>query len=378
MLRCVLSLRGVACLTVLLSSSLWAKPATRAPVAKPKPAEVKPAETPAPAPSTPTETKLDANATPAQLVSQLNQLYESLEYERVIPFAEACLKRSDLQMSQQLEVYRLLGSAKAIVEDPVDAEKPFRLLLRARPDYDLPGNTPPKILAVFRKVQSEEKALAGQLREVERERLVASLKLLDGLPGEAKGGRALPFSLRLRDPGSAVETVRVAYRRAGDKAFSSLALTRSEQGDWRGVIPADFTASSGGFGLEYFIETADGAGPLLSVGTQLAPKSLPVTAGLVETRAFKPVHPTVTWVSFSLAVAAGLAAGAFAVAFNVEQGQYKQLASGSSVVEGATLAEHARTGATLATGVNASLIGFGVTAITTAILFPLTDFESGK
>ncbi len=360
-------------LCVVVTATAFAKPA------KPKAPVAAPVDSPAPPspPAAPSELKLDPAASPVALVTQLNGLYEGLDYERVIPFAEACLKRTDLQLSQQLEVYRLLGSAKAIVEDPVDAEKPFRLLLRARPDYDLPNNTPPKILAVFRKVQSEERALAGKLREVERERVVASLKLLDELPSEARGGRPLVFSLRLRDPGSAVESVKVAYRRAGEKAFSSLALQRSEQGDWRGAIPSDFTASKDGFPLEYFVETGDGSGPLLSVGANLTPRTVRVTPGFVETRAFKPIHPAVTFVSLSLSVAIGVAAGVLGVAFNLEQAKYREL-SRMAEVSGAELSERARTGTTLATATNGTLIAFGVGALTTALFFPFTDFESAK
>ena len=360
-------------LCVVVTATAFAKPA------KPKAPVAAPVDSPAPpsTPAAPSELKLDPAASPVALVTQLNGLYEGLDYERVIPFAEACLKRTDLQLSQQLEVYRLLGSAKAIVEDPVDAEKPFRLLLRARPDYDLPNNTPPKILAVFRKVQSEERALAGKLREVERERVVASLKLLDELPSEARGGRPLVFSLRLRDPGSAVESVKVAYRRAGEKAFSSLALQRSEQGDWRGAIPSDFTASKDGFPLEYFVETGDGSGPLLSVGANLTPRTVRVTPGFVETRAFKPIHPAVTFVSLSLSVAIGVAAGVLGVAFNLEQAKYREL-SRMAEVSGAELSERARTGTTLATATNGTLIAFGVGALTTALFFPFTDFESAK
>lgn len=197
------------------------------------------------------------------------------------PLAEQVLARPDLTLDQKLEAYRLLGSAKAIVEDPAEAEKPFRLLLRARADFDLSAETPPKILAVFRKVQSEERALADQLREVERDRIISGLKLLGEPPNTARGGRPLPLSFRLRDPTSAVEVVRVPYRRQGTPAFSTLALERSAEGDWRGLIPAEFTSDEKGFQMEYYVETADTRGPLLRLGTEKAPLNLTVSAGTI-------------------------------------------------------------------------------------------------
>ncbi|MFO0598412.1 MAG: hypothetical protein U0228_24110 [Myxococcaceae bacterium] len=365
-----------ACLVVALISATiaTAKPKDKKAPPPPLPPPASAPVTPSPPAPVANDVQLDPAATPASLVAQLNQLYESLEYERVLPFAEACLQRSDLPLTDQLEVYRLLGSAKAIVEDPVDAEKPFRLLLRARPEYDLPAATPPKILAVFRKVQTEERALAGKLREVERERVIASLKLLDELPGETRGGRPLRFSLRLRDPGSAVETVKVAYRRAGEKAYSTLALQRGEEGDWRGAIPGDFTATSSGFPLEYYVETADRAGPLLTVGAERLPKTIAVAPGLVETR-FKPIHPAVTVTTLVLTALAGLAAGAFALSFNLAQADYRRYTANGATVAGSELVARARTGQTLAYGVDASLVALGVGVVANAILLPLTDFD---
>lgn len=350
------------------------KPPALAPTAEPAPSGEAAPSTPAPAPASEV-TRVDTSAPPEAAVAQLNSLYTNLEYDKVIPAADALLKRSDLTLEQQLEVYRLQGSAKAIVEDPVDAEKPFRLLLRARPDYDLPANTPPKILSVFRKVQVEEQALAGKLKEVERARIITSLKLLDELPVEAKGGKPLHFSLRLRDPQGAVEAVRVPYRRAGEKTYSSLALKRGEEGDWRGAIPGEFTASKDGFQLEYFVETADAQGPLLVVGAELTPRQVIVAPGLVETKAHKPVHRAAFWTSAAVTVALGLAAGALGLAFGVNQAQYRELASSGGEVDGAVLAQKAQAGSALAAATNASLIACGVGAVTTAVLWPLTDFS---
>src|SRR5688572_27160712 len=100
---------------VTLASATWAAP--RSP---PKPAAV----TPAPAPTGP---KASETPTPA-LFNRAVQTYASLAYDEVIPIAEELLKRSDLAIEQQLETYRLYGCAKAIVRDPIEAEKPFRQL----------------------------------------------------------------------------------------------------------------------------------------------------------------------------------------------------------------------------------------------------------
>ncbi|HEX4621240.1 MAG TPA: hypothetical protein VH208_06705, partial [Myxococcaceae bacterium] len=46
------------------------------------------------------------------------KLYSALEYERVASLAGRLAARTDLTIEQRLEVLKLLGSAKAVVEDP--------------------------------------------------------------------------------------------------------------------------------------------------------------------------------------------------------------------------------------------------------------------
>ncbi|MCU0694947.1 MAG: hypothetical protein MUC96_00305 [Myxococcaceae bacterium] len=307
-----------------------------------------------------------------QALAQLQELYRSLEYDQVIPLAEALLARDDLSQEQRLEVYRLQGSARAIVEDPVDAERPFRLLLRARPDYDLPADTPPKILAVFRKVQTEEKALANQLRDVERARLIANLRLTGEPPREPQGGRPLRFSYRVRDTAGVVETMRLQYRRAGQKAFSSLALERGDDGAWRGVIPGEFTADERGFTLEYVVETADRDGVLLTEGSAAAPRALAIAAGQVPTTAFKPVPRAVFFTSAGVTAALGLAAGATGLAFHGTQAAYRQRAALD--VTALELEQLASRGEAFALATNVLLVSAAVTLVATLVLWPLTRF----
>jgi hypothetical protein len=325
---------------------------------------------PKPPASTPMRAPAISNG--PQALEQLKELYRTLEYDQVIPLAEALLARDDLSQEQRLEVYRLQGSARAIVEDPIDAERPFRLLLRARPDYDLPADTPPKILAVFRKVQSEEKALASQLRDVERARLIANVRLSGEPPKEAVGGRPLRFAYRVRDTAGVVETMRLQYRRAGQKAYSSLALERSEDGEWHGVIPGEFTADPTGFSLEYTVETADRDGPLVTQGTVAAPLTLAVAAGQVPTTAFKPVPRGVFFVMMGATAAIGAAAGVTGLLFNGTQAEYRTLAA--MEVQARTLEQLADRGQALGLATNVLLVSAGVALVATLILLPLTRF----
>lgn len=216
-------------------------------------------------------------------LAEAKALFEQLEYDRVVPIATAILAREDANIEQRLDAYMLQGSSLAIIGDSVEAEKPFRFLLRGRPDFEMTPETSPKILAVFRKVQVEEKAIAAQMRELERARMVKALQLGGEHPTRAAGGRELPFEYTLRDPFAVVEEVKVSYRRRGEPSYSTLALKRDDVGMWRASLPPAWTASESGFVLEYYLTTADARGtPLLTVAAAQQPMTASVEAGVVE------------------------------------------------------------------------------------------------
>lgn len=360
-------LRLILVVTGLTALSTLAGPRKKA--AEP-PAKATPAAAPMPRPALVLPPGLSAE----DAIAQLRTLYETnLEYEQAVAYADAVLKRDDLSIDQKLEAYRLQGFAKAVVEDPVDAERPFRLLLRARPDYDLPASTPPKILAVFRKVQSEERALASQLRQVERGRLIANLRVSPGPAEDATGGLPITFAYRVRDTAGVVESMRVLYRRAGQKQFSSLALERTAEGEWRGLIPGDVTADPNGFKLEYVTETADREGPLLTVGSEQQPRTIVIAPGQVPIKSFKPIPRGLFWTSLGMTAALGIATGVLGYLFNTQQSSFNAAVQRPGV-EGADLVSQINRGGTYATATNVLLISTGVALAASLIFLPLTRF----
>lgn len=223
---------------------------------------------------------------PGDLLAEALRLYEALEYDRVIPYASAVLAHEDSTVDQKLDAYLLQGSAFAVVGDPIEAETPFRFLLRGRPDFDLPPETPPKILAVFRKVQVEEQAIVQTTRALERNRIIRTLKLETDVAESSEGGDPLPFVVKLRDPRGAVSTVKVLYRKDGERAWSALALQPDAGGEWTNVLPGASTASDDGFTLQYYFSTADSDGQELLVrGTASQPFLVEVAPGSVKTTA---------------------------------------------------------------------------------------------
>lgn len=222
-----------------------------------------------------------AGRAPAEILALAESASDELRYEEVVPLAGAVLDAQDATLPQRLMAYQLLGSAHAVMGDALQAQRAFRFLLRANPDLELPEDTTPKVLTVFRFVQVEERQVAAQLRAVERERMIKEIEL-SGYEElrEVKGGEPLAFDLGVKDPRGVIGGVEIAFKKRGQGAFSTLALSRGDAGRWTGALPAGFTASAEGFSLHYLIRTLDSGGtPLRVVGTEEAPLTVEVSPG---------------------------------------------------------------------------------------------------
>lgn len=329
-----------------------------------------------PPPPVKAETPARPEGTPAELLERARSQYAQLEYDLVAPLAQAVVDAPDAPIETKLDAYVLLASSLAVIGDPILAESPFRLLLRARPDFDLPPETAPKILAVFRKVQVEERALAEELSSVERKRRIAQLELSGAPAAELPGGRPLTFLLRLRDPTGLVDAVMVPYRRHGEGEFSTLALRRGDDGSWHGTLPGEYTASEAGFSLEYYVETRDRQGPLLRRGEPATPLAIAIAPGELEVR-----PPLPRWAFYGAAggaVLLGLAGGGLGLAARSAQDDYSAYAAQGTArtIDGAVLAEKAESGTALASGASWAFVGAGVFAVAAAVAFPFTDWHA--
>jgi hypothetical protein len=167
--------------------------------------------------------------------------------------------------------------------------------------------------------------------------------------------------------------VLVPYRRTGQTTFSTLALQRDESGLWSGQLPAEYTADPTGFRLEYYVETSDAKGPLLTQGSAKQPFHIDISAGSVQSGKPPPVHRGVFWAGFGLTLASGAATGALALTTMFVQKQYS---NEHGTVQGADLLALERRGSTAATGTNIALGITGALALITAILIPFVDWEA--
>jgi len=356
-------------LPVLLSLSLAcsavaAPPKAKAPTTTPSPAA--PAPTPAPPPP---ETR-----TAAALIAEARALYDALEYDKVAPLAALALAAPDITLDQKLVAYQLQGSALAIIGDPVDAERPFLLLLSVRPDFVVPEDTPPKIKSVFAKVKGEFDAVREAQEAQQRKELAATIEIDGALPATADGGRPVRFDFGVADPRGVVKSVRVQYRRQGETEFLGLPLRRAPSGRWVGVVPGEWTASEGGFTMEALVVVADQKGPLKTLGEPVA--AIPVSAGALARK--QPVPVWVLGTSAGVTGVVALAAGGVTAATawqNVDFHARLAAATPEDPANGAEIVAQQRLGESLNVAALAGWGTAGVAAIVTGVLALFTNWS---
>lgn len=342
----------------LLSLSL-ALPAAAAGRAKePAPAPVAPPLAPVAPPPAAAVPTVSLEGTPAQLLERARSRYAELEYDDVLALTRAVLARSEATNPELIEAHRLQGSALAGGDQAIEAEKPFRLLLRLQKEFELPPSTQPKILAVFRKVQAEERELQRQSRALGRERLMAGITLVGEPPARGFGGYPLRFRFQLRDPTGAVESVLVPYREQGQPTFSTLALERDDLGGWRGVLPGDVTANPSGKALEFYVEARDGEGSLAGKGRAQEPLRIDLSPGTSVRERPPPLSPWLFWTGVGTTLAAGVATGGAALLTRQVQSNRDAYVGREPLLEASRLEDFASEGRRWALLTN---VGLGVT-----------------
>lgn len=308
----------------------------------------------------------------AALLARLTRQVDALEYRDAEALSAALLAREDLTLDERLDTQLARGRVLAIIADPTDAEPMFRFVLRARPTFDFPDDTPPRVLAVFRKVQVEERRNTEQLELLERNRRIAGISLRYRQPEKVEGGAPLPVELRLRDDSGAVEQVRMAWRARSNADFASLPLARRGDGVWTGALPPSETANTDGLTLDYFFETSDAKGVLTSDGTRLEPRHLLVLPGKVKVA--PPVSRVGFGVSAGVTVASVLATGALWLVVGLKASAF----SAPRTVDAMGFAQMQAEGKMLSSVAVGVSVGALVALVTTLVLAPLTDFEGPR
>jgi tetratricopeptide (TPR) repeat protein len=172
------------------------------------------------------------------------------DFEDAVHTVEKGIDAADLTDDQLAELYRLLGLAHLYLGNEDRARDAFEKLLQARPDYDLPKSTPPKIRSIY-----------ARIKEDIRKRRVRPVTLTPYTVGDVEGGAPVEVTARIEDMALGAKA-RLFYRRAGAQNFSSTDFVREKgsKTDFTAVVPAfEVPAEEAIYDVEYYLEVADAA-----------------------------------------------------------------------------------------------------------------------
>ena len=217
----------------------------------------------------------------AQLVARTLGQWNELEYEKVVELSETVLATSDATPAQRVEMLRLKGSALVVLDKPEDAAHVFELLFAIDPDYELPPNSSPRLLAIFAPARARWEVTEQQRLATELGPSLRALEMHVHLPSHPRGGRALDIAVDLVDPGGIADRIVLARRHRGGGYYTTTGQ-RAHAGSLAFTISADDTASPTPYVVELYLTTKHRSGVALRrEGTSDHPLELAIEAGTV-------------------------------------------------------------------------------------------------
>lgn len=208
------------------------------------------------------------------------QQVEDGDFEDAVKTLEAGIGASDLTDEQLAEMYRLLGLSYLYLNNEDRARDAFEKLLQARPDYELPKATPPKIRTLYARIKDD----------IRKRRVRPVTLTVSGVP-EQQPGQAVTVESRIDDMALGAKA-KLFYRRSGVQNFSSTDFQRdrSDRSIYRATIPAfEVPEESAAYDLEYYVEVADAAQRRLAGrGDPFTPLTFRVAAKLAAEDPEKP------------------------------------------------------------------------------------------
>ncbi len=193
---------------------------------------------------------------PAQVAPRLPELEKATEqvdrgdFEEAIKTLQQGLSAPDLTDDQLAEMYRMLGLAHLYLGHEEKARDAFEKLLQARPDYELPKSTAPKIRGLY-----------ARIKEDIRKRRVRPVTLNVPSLDPVAGGLPVHLAAQIEDL-SLGARAKLFYRRTGNQSYSSVDFIRNKgsKEDFSATVPAyEVPVEETAYDIEYYVEVADAA-----------------------------------------------------------------------------------------------------------------------
>lgn len=216
----------------------------------------------------------------AEKMGELRALFEKLECEQLIVLAPAVEDHRLATKEQRHEAMFRRGYCLVVIGNTGEADALFRDIMREDADAQPSFPIEQRVLALVESARTEIVKERERARVAARQKLVERIAFeLSGTPN-VKGGNRVFFDVRLTDPDDVVKSMRVDFRRKGEREYYALPVTKKDDGWWRGEVPGTYTRSSQGMTLEWFLTLSDDNGEALRTsGTREAPHTLEVLPG---------------------------------------------------------------------------------------------------
>ncbi len=195
-------------------------------------------------------------------LTQAKKHWSESDFDLVVGAADKALAATTLTKAERVEALRYKGMALTVLQKKLEATKVFEALFDIAPDYELPANTSPAILAVFRPARAGWQVKVEARLATELGKAYAALRMTLQLPPRTKGGRSLALPIDVTDPKRIVDKLTLSYRRRGSRYFATQTAT-GKPGRTTLRIPGTFTASKTPFVLELYLRSLHRSGGIL-------------------------------------------------------------------------------------------------------------------
>lgn len=196
-------------------------------------------------------------------ISKAQAQIDEGDFEDALKTLETGIDDPDLSDDQLAEMYRLQGLAALYLGNQEKARSAFEKLLQARPDYEIPKATSPRIRELYAKIRDDIKK--RRVRPV-----TLTLEPID----DVGQGSAVQVEAQIDDMALGA-MARLFYRRAGAQSFSFVEFTRDRQvkNQFHATLPGfELPSEQATYEVEYFVEVVDaGQRRLAGKGDPYAP-----------------------------------------------------------------------------------------------------------
>lgn len=226
------------------------------------------------------------------------------DFEDALKTLEAGIDDAELSDEQLAEMYRLQGLAALYLGNQDKARSAFEKLLQARPDYELPRSTSPRIRELYGKIKDD----------IKKRRVRPVTLTLEAIDDSAQGA-AVQVEAQIDDMALGA-MARLFYRRAGMQNFSFVDFVRDRQqkNEYLATLPGfELPTEPSAYEVEYFVEVVDAAQRRLAgKGDPYTPmrfRALPAKGGTVKAGPTEPIplyQSPWFWVVIGAVAAAGV------------------------------------------------------------------------